>query len=456
MEHLLDTLAHPCHTHMNANSSHSQHPQTKWFVCIDFKSFYASVECVDRGLDPMTCNLVVADYERTKTTICLAITPAMKKLGIKNRCRLFEIPNNVRYLIAPPRMRRYMEMSAYIYSLYLKKISADDIHVYSIDECFIDITPYLSFYHTTPRAFAVELLQMIKQETGIPATAGIGTNLFLAKIALDISAKHTPSGIGYLDEETFKRTIWFHRPITDIWNIGQGIARRLRKYGVYDLAGICALPEETLYKEFGVNAEYLIDHAWGQEPCSIAEIRSYIPKGHSIANGQVLPCDYTCDEARICLREMVDASALDLVEKHLVTDHLSLYVGYSAHGQQSGAATAYERYRAASANVSHRLNRRTNSAKVLQSEFDALYQNLVDPHQQIRRISIGMGDLLPEDCATTTLFDDTEAEEKERQRQRAILDIHNRFGKNALLKGTSLQQKATLQERNTQIGGHRA
>lgn len=307
------------------------------YVCIDLKSFYASVECVDRGLDPLTANLVVADPDRTEKTICLAITPSMKALGLSSRCRVFEIPENVDYVMAKPRMQRYMEASADIYSIYLRFVSPEDVHPYSIDECFIDATPYLSLYRTSAREFAVMLMEAVLAETGVRATAGVGPNLFLAKVALDITAKHARDCIGFLDQAEFERTIQTHRPITDIWNIGPGIARRLAKYAVYDLRGVCEMSEATLYREFGVNAEYLIDHAHGVEPCTIADIHAYEPSGHSLGNGQVLPCDYSFEEARDVLREMVDQLVLDLVEKRLVAGSISLYVGYAkGPGERAG------------------------------------------------------------------------------------------------------------------------
>ena len=282
-----------------------------------------------RGLDPFTTNLVVADPERSRTTICLAITPALKELGVRNRCRVFEIPEGIDYIMATPRMHLYMEVSSQIYAIYLRYVSADDVHVYSIDECFIDITSYLALYGKTPRQMARMLMDAVFAETGICATAGIGINLFLAKVALDITAKHADDGIGVLDEAEFKRVIWPHRPLTDIWNIGPGIARRLAKYGVHDLYGVTRMREKTLYREFGVNAEFLIDHAWGQEPCTIAEIHAYEPKGHSLVNGQVLPSDYTAAEARMVMREMVDASTLDLVRQEMAADRIDLHVGYA-------------------------------------------------------------------------------------------------------------------------------
>ena len=277
----------------------------KTYLCIDLKSFYASVECADLGLDPFVDNLVVADPERSRTTICLAITPAMKARGVKNRCRVFDIPANMSYIMARPRMRRYMEVSAAIYAIYLRYVSPEDVHVYSIDECFIDATPYLSLYGMDARTFARTLMSAVFKETSICATAGVGTNLFLAKVALDITAKHAPDNIGFLDEAAFRREIWFHRPITDIWGIGPGISARLAKHGARDLASTAALSPQVLYREFGVNAEFLIDHAWGQEPCTIAEIHAYAPEGHSLVNGQVLPGDYSFSEARMVMREMV-------------------------------------------------------------------------------------------------------------------------------------------------------
>lgn len=426
----------------------------KYYLCIDFKSFYASVECVDRGLDPLTSHLVVADKERGRSTICLAITPALKKLGIPNRCRLFAIPKDLDCHIAPPRMKRYMEVSTYIYSLYLRYVSPQDIHVYSIDECFIDTTPYLTLYRTNVRSFAKTLLKAVLDETGIYATAGIGTNLFLAKIALDITAKHSPENIGFLDEDSFKREVWFHRPLTDIWNIGPGIARRLAKHGVYDLAGVCATNEKVLYKEFGINAEFLIDHAWGQEPCTIAEIHAYVPEGHSLTNGQVLPSDYCTEDTQMVMHEMIDASVLDLITQGLAAKSISLFIGYAR--PKDRPTTMFPRHFHERTGGTRKLPRLTNSARVLKHHFDALFDETAIPGRAIKRIHIGFGGLLPEKFAAPTLFDDIEAERKERNQQEAVIAIREKFGKNALLKGTSLQEKATARERNNQIGGHRA
>lgn len=440
-------------------------PTEKCYLCIDLKSFYASVECADRGWDPFTTKLVVADPERSQTTICLAVSPALKALGVPGRCRVFEIPSTIDYFMAPPRMKRYMEVSTHIYSLYLRYVSPQDIHVYSIDECFIDATPYLSLYNMDATTFAKTLTKTVFDETGICATVGIGTNLFLAKVALDITAKHTHDGIGILNETTFKQQVWFHQPITDIWNIGPGIARRLVKYGVHDLAGVCAMEEKTLYKEFGVNAEYLIDHAWGQEPCTIAQIHSYVPEGHSLMNGQVLPCDYTLEETRMVMHEMLDASVLELVQKGLVAESISLSIGY-AHPKIGANIENLDAYNSftppthrrfyAHTGGTRKIGRRTNSARVLKEHFEALFNETTNNALPIRRISIGFGSLLPEKYATTTLFDDIEAESKERRRQEAIIAVREKFGKNAMLKGTSLQEKATARERNNQIGGHRA
>lgn len=438
----------------------------KTYLCIDLKSFYASVECVARGLDPLASRLVVADPARSRTTICLAVSPALKALGVKNRCRVFEIPESIDYIMAPPRMRRYMEVSAEIYAVYLRYVSPEDVHVYSIDECFIDATPYLSLYRTDARSFAKTLMRAVLDETGIPATAGIGTNLFLAKVALDISAKHAPDGIGWLDEDAFKRQIWFHRPITDVWSIGPGIAARLEKHGARDLASVAALREETLYREFGANAEFLIDHAWGQEPCTIADIKAYRPAGRSLVNGQVLPGDYAFEEARLVLREMVDASVLELVEQGLVAERISLMVGY-ARGKDSmrgtktfegghGTRVVGKGHAGEHTGGSRKLERRTNSARLIAERFERLFDETTRRDSPIRRINVGFEGLLPEENATFTLFDDLEAEERERRLQEAIVTVRGRFGKNAMLKGASLQEKATARERNGQIGGHRA
>lgn len=414
---------------------------SRYYLCIDLKSFFASVECVERGLDPMTSNLVVADPSRGRGAICLAVSPALKSLGVRNRCRLFEIPQHIQYEIALPRMKRYMEYSARIYSIYLKYISAEDIHVYSIDECFLDITQYCRLYGKTPKEMAVMLIDAVFAETGICATAGIGTNLFLAKVALDITAKHTPDHMGYLDEAEFKRTIWYHQPITDIWNVGRGIAKRLERFGIYDLFGVAHFDEEKLYREFGVNAEFLIDHAHGVEPCTIADIHAYRSKSSSISNGQILFEDYSFDDALIVLREMVEMLTLELVEKHLVTDSISLSVGYSKDVLKPAGGTM-------------KLGEATNSQKKLEKHFVAYFERVVKRGYPIRRINVGLNHLTDESYATYDLFTDTEAEQREHDLQVTVLDIKKRFGKNAILKGRSLEKKATARIRNTLIGGH--
>ena len=415
------------------------------YLCIDLKSFYASVECVDRGLDPFKDNLVVADPKRSRTTICLAASPAIKALGVPSRCRVYEIPKNIQYTMAPPRMKRYMDVSAQIYGIYLRRISAQDIHVYSIDECFIDATPYLSLYRTDARSLAQQLMDDVREECGICATAGIGTNLFLAKVALDVTAKHVDDHIGYLDEREFRRKIWHHRPITDIWGIGPGIARRLLQYNVQDLAGITQVDERFLHKEFGVNAEYLIDHAWGYEPCTMADIHAYRPHGHSTSNGQVLARDYSFTEARTVLTEMATASALDLVEKHLVCDSVALYVGYS--WDDAGAP---------SAGAARKLGKLTNSRAELMGRVLEIYDEVCDRDRAVRRLSVSLGGLTDEKHATRTLFDNVAAEEAEHSLSAATLAVQRKFGKNALLRGVSLREEATQRERNQQVGGHRA
>lgn len=471
-------------------TTHNQ--KERCYICIDLKTFYASVECVDRGLDPFTTCLVVADPTRTETTICLAITPAMKALGVRNRCRVFEIPKDIDYIMARPRMHRYMEISAQIYGIYLEFVSPEDIHPYSIDECFIDATPYLDLYDTDARAFALRLMDAVRSRTGICATAGIGSNLFLCKVALDITAKHVHDHIGMLDQERFRHEIWPHRPITDIWGIGPGTATRLAKYGVYDLMGVAALDEKLLYREFGINAEYLIDHAFGREPTTIADIRAYKPAETSYANGQVLPENYSSDEAHLVLREMVDTSALELVDRGEVAGSISLSVGYAASTRDGidvpADSTAYERAHMSAQSVrtseapsksshifigehgkrhigrnsyahsggSRRLSHYTNSFKRLWSAFEHLWYESIDQTRKIRRLSIGFGDLRPEEFATIDLFTDIEAEEREHDLAQAINAVKDRFGKNALIRGMSLKPKATARERNEQIGGHHA
>ena len=421
----------------------------KSYVCIDLKSFYASVECVDRGLDPFIENLVVADPDRGPGTICLAITPAMKALGVKNRCRIFQIPNGIKYTMATPRMARYMEVSAQINAIYLRYVSAEDLHVYSIDECFIDATPYLKLYRMDAKAFAKMLRSKVAEETGITATAGIGPNLFLAKVALDIEAKKAADGIGILDEESYKREIWFHQPITDIWQVGPGIAHRLARRGIYDMAGTCAANPAWLKKEFGKIGEYLLDHAWGQEPCTIKQIKGYRPAAHSISNGQVLMRDYSFSEARTILREMADASCLDLCSKGLSCGSISVHVDYARPrltesgrwGMGSGGST--------------KLSERTDSPHRIVKAALSLFDQHTMENEPIRRLTVALGALQPAKYDQPSLFG-SEDDGKEADLTRASVAVRERFGKNALLRGTSLKQGATMRERNNQIGGHRA
>ena len=415
----------------------------KVYVCIDLKSFFASVEAVSRGLDPFKVNLVVADPSRGRGAICLAVTPAMKRLGVKNRCRIFEIPEHIKYTVALPRMKLYMETSAKIYEIYLRYVSSQDIHVYSIDECFIDVTGYLGTYNKTPKEFARMLIDAVMRETGICATAGIGTNLYLAKLALDITAKHAPDNIGYLDQKGFKEKIWFHRPLKDIWGIGPGISARLLKYGVQDLHGITEIPEELLYREFGINAELLIDHAKGEEPCTIEDVHNYKSKSRSISNGQILFEDYNWEDTLIVVKEMVDLLVLELVEKHLLASGISLYIGYSKDKRSSTGG-------------SKKLPCYTSSYNKIVEEFIKLYEKKTDPSYPIRRINISLNNVIDEDSlgAQMDLFEDEAKNKKERRLQQVMLDIKNKFGKNALLRGISFEDRATARIRNKLIGGH--
>lgn len=413
----------------------------KIFACIDLKSFFASAECADRGLDPFTTNLVVADPERNDGTICLAVTPAMKKLGVKNRCRLYEIPKNIKYIIAKPRMKLYMQKSAEIYSIYLKYIAPEDIHVYSVDECFFDFTDYLKMYGKTPEELSKMLRDAVYRQTGIRAASGIGTNLFLAKVALDITAKHSDDFTGYLDEELFKKTIWRHRPITDVWNVGAGIAARLASYGIYDLYGVAHCNEELLYKEFGVNAELLIDHANGIEPCTIADIKAYKAKSASVSNSQILFSDYERADGYTVLKEMVYGQVLEITEKELLTNSVSFYVGFADKTAKSAGGSA-------------KLAEYTSSYKRIMEKFTELYDKFVPETRKIRKITVGLNNLVPNEYTVYDLFSTPEKDEKENVMQKTVIDIKQKFGKNAILKGTSFEPKATGRERNRMIGGH--
>lgn len=411
------------------------------YLCIDLKSFFASVECVDRGLDPFKANLAVTDISRGKGAITLAISPSMKALGVKNRCRVFEIPEHIKYIAAKPRMKRYMEVSSQIYGIYLKYISPEDIHVYSIDECFIDVAPYLHTYGKTPKEMAEMLMSAVMEDTGICATAGVGTNMFLAKVALDVTAKHSPDNIGVLDEQEFKRTLWYHRPITDIWQVGKGISKRLAKYGVYDLYGVTQLPEKLLFKEFGVTARYLIDHAHGIEPCTIKDIQSYQKKSASLSHSQILFEDYNFDDALIILKEMVDVLTLEMVEKHLVGCSIALGVNYSKEVQPPTGG-------------SRKIGEYTNSYKHLSEYFEKLYRQTTRHDAPIRKLSLSIGDLEDDSFTTVNLFTDARADERERKLQETVLSLKDKYGKNSVLKGINFLDKSTARERNRMVGGH--
>lgn len=504
------------------------------YAAIDLKSFYASVECVERGLDPLQTNLVVADAARTEKTICLAVSPSLKAYGIPGRPRLFEVVQKVNqvnalrlsnalrlrkavhlengrwglaeasthapdlvadpslalgYITAPPQMATYMTYSARIYQIYLKYIAPEDIHVYSVDEVFMDLTPYLALYRMTARQLVTVMVQDVLQTTGITATAGIGTNLYLAKIAMDIVAKHVQADengvrIASLDEETYRRQLWTHTPLTDFWRVGRGYARRLSKVGLYTMGDIarCSLGQEKdfhnqalLYKLFGVNAELLIDHAWGLESCTLADIKSYRPQGHSLSSGQVLTCPYTVDKARIIVREMAEALALDLTAKGLCTDQVALAVGYDVESLRNPVLCSryegeivtdgYGRQIPKGVHASARLSGMTYSVRQITQALLSLFDRLVDDRLLLRRLNVVALHVVAEGSSSTAaqlsflpMLEDAPPmeDQRERQLQQAALRIKQRFGKNALLKGTNLQEGATTIERNRQIGGHKA
>lgn len=490
------------------------------YIAIDLKSFYASVECIQREVDPMTACLVVADPSRTEKTICLAVSPALKSYGIPGRPRLFEVVQQVReinslrkqkapghrftgstwddrklrtdpslsldYIVAPPRMGLYMETSTRIYQIYLKYVAPEDIHVYSIDEVFMDVTNYLKTYGLTPRQLAMKIILDVLHTTGITATAGIGTNLYLAKVAMDIEAKHIPADrngvrIAQLNEMSYRRSLWTHRPLTDFWRVGRGIAKKLEANGMYTMGDVarCSLGkaselhnENLLYKLFGINAELLIDHAWGWEPCTIAQIKAYKPESNSLGSGQVLPCAYSFDKARLILREMVDLLSLDLVDKGLLTDQLVLTVGYDIDNRQYRGEISTDRYGRKIPKHAHgtqNLQKMTASTRQLTESAIALYDRIVDPSLLIRRMYICANHVLPETevmkeapMEQLNLFQDPasqEAEEtaleRERRMQEALLSIKRKYGKNAILKGMNLEEGATARERNGMTGGHK-
>lgn len=414
------------------------------YVCIDLKSFYASVECIARGLNPFTTNLVVADPERSEKTICLAVSPAMKALGVPGRCRVFEIPKDINYIMAEPRMQLYIDKSAQIYGIYLRFISKEDIHVYSIDEVFMDVTDYLGMYKMTAKELAVKIIDTVLQETGITATAGIGTNLYLAKIAMDIVAKHVKDHIGYLDEETYRKKLWDHLPLTDFWRVGRGTQARLAKSAIYTMRDIANADEDLLYHLFGIDAELLIDHAWGRESTTMADIKSYGPKTNCLSAGQVLPRDYGHEAGRLIVREMTDQLCLELVSKRKLTENISLYVGYSnsAHVEPDGGSI--------------RLSSPSSSIKEIGPCVEELYERVKDHDLDVRRLSLSFNNITDDDYRQLDLFSDPEEYEKENQMQKAMISIKERFGKNAILKGMNLKEDGTMIERNNQIGGHKS
>ena len=503
-----------------------------YYIAIDLKSFYASVECVERGLDPLTTNLVVADASRTEKTICLAVSPSLKAYGIPGRARLFEVVQKLKevnalrkaaaprreftgkswndtelrenpalevdYITATPRMAHYMEHSARIYEIYLQYVAPEDIHVYSIDEVFIDATPYLKTYGLTARELARKLIQEVQKVTGITAAAGMGTNLYLCKVAMDIVAKHVPPDedgvrIAELDEMSYRRQLWSHRPLTDFWRVGPGYARKLEKNGMFTMGDVarCSVGgpndfynEDLLYRLFGVNAELLIDHAWGWEPCTIADIKAYKPETNSLGSGQVLQCAYTAQKARLIVREMTDLLVLELVDKGLVTDQMVLMVGYDVESladpqvqkRYCGQVVTdrYGRKIPKHAQGTARLPRLNSSTAMITEAVMALYDRIVDPELLVRRVNLVAANILPERAALQSagmeqldFFADLEEQQKrraeedaalerEKRRQKAVLTIKKKYGKNAILKGMNLEEGATAMDRNRQIGGHKA
>lgn len=504
----------------------------KTYIAIDLKSFYASVECIERGLDPLKTNLVVADVSRTEKTICLAVSPALKKYGIPGRPRLFEVVQKVReanirrekqapchrfsgtsfdetelnrspelqisYIAAAPRMSRYMEYSTRIFDIYLRYIAPEDMHVYSVDEVFIDATAYLHTYGLTAHELALRMIRDVLRETGVTATAGIGTNMYLCKIAMDIVAKRMPADedgvrIAEIDEDSYRKQLWNHVPLTDFWRVGPGYAKKLREVGIYTMGDVarCSLGKDTdyynedlLYKLFGINAELLIDHAWGWEPATIAEIKAYRPEKNSLSTGQVLQCPYTAQKAKLIVREMTDLLVLDLVDKKLVTDQMVLTVGYDIESltnpeirrKYHGEVTTdrYGRHVPKHAHGTANLSCQTSSTKLIMKAVEELYDRIINPDLLVRRITVVASRVVPEREADQKevfeqldLFTDYQALEQEREQekqeldkekriQKAILDIQKKYGKNAVLRGMNFEEGATTRERNGQIGGHKA
>ena len=431
----------------------------KQYLCIDLKSFYASVECVDRGLDPMTTDLVVADPTRTQKTICLAVSPSLKSKGVRNRCRVFEIPEGMRYIMAKPRMARYIEVSAQIYGIYLEWMSKDDIHVYSIDEAFFDVTPYLVLYGMSARELGERIREDVVRRTGIPATCGVGPNLYLAKVALDITAKHSEDFFGELTEQTYKVQLWNHRPLTDFWRVGPGTQRRLAELGIHTMGELALAPTEPIFKALGVDAEILIDHAWGIEPVEMRHIKAYRPQTHCLTNAQVLARDYTFDEARTVIKEMADAVALELVEKRKAASSVGVWVAYGLTSEERAAMREEGNVRywgGPSDGGTSRFVCPTSSRSQILLAVLRSYDVHVSHERLVHRLSVTLDGVVDDDAKgiQMDLFADVQAQERERRRQNAVSAVKQKFGKNALLKGVDLLPEATARERNRQIGGH--
>lgn len=415
--------------------------QQRTYFCIDMKSFYASVECAERGLNPFETNLVVADASRGRGALCLAITPKMKALGAKNRCRMYEIPKGMKYEVAMPRMKKYIEYCADIYEIYLHYIAKEDIHVYSIDESFIDATDYLKLYGLEPKQFAKMLIDEIAEKKHIPATAGIGTNLYLAKIALDITAKKVPDHMGYLTEQLFQEQLWDHRPITDFWMIARGTANRLARYGIYDMRGIVNAPVDLLYKTFGVNAEILIDHAWGRETCTMKEIKAYKSKSRSVSFSQILLEDYTYEKAAVVMKEMVLNGCQEMMRRHVITNKVGIFVGYSKDEIPYTGGMK-------------KMMETTSVFSIINRYVTEIFEQTTDKHTPIRRLGLEFPNVVDEGCEGYDLFTNFEAIEKEKRIEEVVLSIKDRFGKNAMLRGLDLEDGATTIFRNKLIGGH--
>lgn len=426
---------------INEDKQIEEDKENRTYFVIDMKSFYASVECAERNLDPVKTKLVVADKERSNYSVCLAVSIALKKLGVKNRCRLNEVPTNLNFIIAKPRMKKYIDYCANIYALYLKYFDKNDIHVYSIDECFIDVTGYLKLYKISAKKLALKLIYEIYQNFKIPASVGIGTNLFLAKVALDILAKHSANSVAFLNQQLFKNLLWQYEPLTDFWGISTGISTRLKKFGVQNFKQLAMFDKDRLFKEFGVNAEILIDHSKGIEPCLMQDIKNYKKKSKSISSSQILPFAYTYDKAEIVLKEMVQNCCLQLTKSGQYAGRISLLLGYNFASKKSDK-------------ISLTLSEKTNLYSSLIDEFKVLFNKIVDKNFLIRKIGISFGLLSETATKQLNFFEDENLGFKESDLNKAVIQIHNKYGKNSLLKGLDLFEGATQKERNNQIGGH--